>query len=1027
MASNRCLRYLFVLAFAVLIIPSAFAQSTGSIRGRVVATDGSALPGVTVEARSNVLPQPRVTTTDANGEYRLPALQPGDYTVTFSLAGMETVTRRAQVLLDIETPADVKLGVSGVSESITVTAQATLVNRESTEIKTGLSSQQIEALPIGQDYKDIQKLIPGVMYTQDTTRGPSAGGSGQDNVYLFDGVNVTMPLFGVQVAEPATHDIAQVTILKGGAKAIDFERSGGFTIDSVSKSGTNKFSGEAGYQVLRHSFVADQVATTNSIFQQDRDWTTVNLGGPVLTDRLFFYGSYYRPNYTKSNQANLYGELPGYEDKRNEGYIKLTATPTANILLNGSYRDSDHTQTAGSFTSTQAATTGTGFHTKLKIATLEGSWIANAHSFATFKVYDFRNPGGGAADIFASNADISLAAGAKLPINDLGTAGRLIVPTVDPKTTGQAAFVQPYIDKYGYVSPTTGLKTGGGTVGFGQFAADNDSFFRRNGQFGYNYTLGSQVTNDLHVGYQRYRDSEDRFQSSNGWGSLTIPGGSINCPAAACGTAKPAFFVANFSPQTTGQIPSIHSEFHSENIEFNDSIHMNNWTFNVGMLASHDTLYGQGLAEADNIAGFRASPGVKYKMHDTPFDEMLQPRLGTTWAYNGVDTVYGSWAKYNPSANSDARAASWDRNLIQSVNAYFDATGTLMGVDPVGSSSGKLFQPGISPRVTNEFLIGTSQQIINGLSGRVYGRYRKSTRFWEDTNNDARIRFGANVPGVRQELYIPNLGTNPTAANPAGTGLRGAIGSGSSYVIAELDGAFTKYYEGTAETEFRRGNMTLSGSYTLSHYYGNFDQDNTSFNTANDTSVFIGSSNIGDGAGRQLWNFKYGDLRGDRRNVVKLNGIEGLPWHATVGAFFVYQSGQPYQLESFIPYRALTTSTSDTDRYAEPAGRRRSPAHHQLDMNYTQNIGLIRGINLQVALDVFNVYNKQTPYNFETRVGSLGGACVPTSIDATTKTPCPAGYFATGIPGELAYIGRAPFAKTTYDPRRFQIAARIQF
>ena len=74
-------------------------------------------------------------------------------------------------------------------------------------------------MPVGQEYRDLIKLIPGVQYTQDTTRGPSAGSNGQDNVYKFDGVNVTLPLFGTLSAEPAAHDIAQMTVIKGGAKA----------------------------------------------------------------------------------------------------------------------------------------------------------------------------------------------------------------------------------------------------------------------------------------------------------------------------------------------------------------------------------------------------------------------------------------------------------------------------------------------------------------------------------------------------------------------------------------------------------------------------------------------------------------------------------------------------------------------------------------------------------------------------------------------------------------------------------------
>ena len=84
-------------------------------------TGGGVLPGVTVEARSDVLPGPRDTVTGAAGEYRLPALPPGNYTVTFTLSGMQTVTRKAQVQLSQDTVVDAALGVQGVTESVTVT------------------------------------------------------------------------------------------------------------------------------------------------------------------------------------------------------------------------------------------------------------------------------------------------------------------------------------------------------------------------------------------------------------------------------------------------------------------------------------------------------------------------------------------------------------------------------------------------------------------------------------------------------------------------------------------------------------------------------------------------------------------------------------------------------------------------------------------------------------------------------------------------------------------------------------------
>src|SRR5687768_400106 len=122
MVRRSALRVPLFLLIIVLIVPAAFAQQVGTISGRVTATDGSALPGVTVEARSNVLPQPRVTTTGSAGEYRLPALAPGRYTLTFSLSGMRTVTRTAEAYLNQDTSVNVALGVEGLAETIPVTA-----------------------------------------------------------------------------------------------------------------------------------------------------------------------------------------------------------------------------------------------------------------------------------------------------------------------------------------------------------------------------------------------------------------------------------------------------------------------------------------------------------------------------------------------------------------------------------------------------------------------------------------------------------------------------------------------------------------------------------------------------------------------------------------------------------------------------------------------------------------------------------------------------------------------------------------
>ena len=491
---------------------------------------------------------------------------------------------------------------------------------------------------------------------------------------------------------------------------------------------------------------------------------------------------------------------------------------------------------------------------------------------------------------------------------------------------------------------------GGGTVGYGT-TFDKDDFFRDAGQIVYNVSLGSVVRHDIHVGYQRYVDSEDLTRSSNGWGLITVPGGRLSY------NGTPIFYEAAFQQQTTGAVPAIHSEYHSQNLEVNDAVTWKDWTFNLGLIASNDTLYGQGLkADSSTLSGYVLSPGTKYKMYEIPFKKMLQPRISATWAYNGRDTVYGSYATYNAAASSLPRAASWDRNLATTINAYFDASGSLFAIDPVKSSSGKLFVPNMTPRTVREYLIGTARQLNEHWTARLYGRYRKGNHFWEDTNNNARVVYDP-PPDIPRTLYIPNLDAQ-----------RNQIGSGSSYVITELDGAFTKYYEVSLETEYRNNKVFVRGSYTWSHYYGNFDQDNST--TANDANIFIGSSFIADGAGRQLWNNRYGDLRGDIPELLKIYGYYALDWNATAGAYFVAQSGQPWEAWSYEPYRSLTTSTSDTSRYAEPAGSRRSPAHWQLDLNYTQNIRTANRFDIQLVGDLFNVFNKQTGYDYQPSVHS---------------------------------------------------------
>jgi len=950
---------LLVLLCAFVVAPGvALAQQTGVITGKVVGTDKLVIPGVTVEARATVLPGPRVSTTGGQGEYRLQALPPGDYTVTFVLAGMGTVTKQVRVQLNLESFVDVTMSVGGVSETVDVKGEfSPVIEKDSTAIKSGISTETIQSLPVGQEYRDLIKLIPGISVTQDGTRGVSAGGSGQDNVYKFDGVNVTLPLFGTLSAEPASYDIAEVTTVKGGAKAVDFNRSAGFSVDTISKSGTSRYAGLVSYQYQGANMASKVGNGSLSKYNQTLDWFNASVGGPVVQNKLLFYGSYYRPGRSRDNRSNVYGTLPNYNSTRNEGFGKLTYTPTSQILINGSYRYSHRLDKSNLFGTYTAPSTGTGEESRQHIIAVDGSWVVNSRSFASFKFTRYAQPYQSRPDN-VSTADVSTAVGAQLDLANLDKQGLLGVPSPLSGQDAANAFFAPYIAKYGYADPNTGAMTGGGTVGYGSLF-DEDKFYRWAWQAAYNLNLGSTVTHDLHFGYQRYADWEDLIRSSNGWGSISVTGGRTGSAYAFNG--QQSYFMAAFQQQTTGAVPPIHSTYKSQSFEFNDTVRYKNLSLNFGLLASNDTLYGQDLVGGQNTpSGYAASAGTIYNMYDIPWYRMLQPRLGATWAYNGKDTIYASFATYNPAASSLPRAASWARNKAVTINAYFDQNGVLFGVQPNASSTGKLFVADMKPRTTQEFLLGTSKQINPKLTARVYGRYRYSNHFWEDTNNNSRLIYGMPDGWAPNLLYIGNL-----ADQCVGLGC-----SGTSYVIADLDRAYTKYYEATVETEYRTRKIYVRGSYTYSKYYGNFDQDNSTAQTSNDGNIFIGSSNIGDSAGRQLWNMKEGRLHGDRPNALKLYGYYTLGWNATVGGFFSAQSGQVWEATSVQPYVNYTSSTSATNRYAEPAGSRRTSPWYIFDLNYVQNIPLKGHLKLQGVIDVYNVFNTQTPYNYVSNLQS---------------------------------------------------------
>ena len=934
------------LAVGTLLWPAfAMAQQTGHIEGTATVR-GAATGEIRIVATSDTMPRPRSTITDAQGRYSLPQLLPGSYRVTFEASNGAKHTLDASVLLDQATVLSLELDTPSSTDAIEelVVVGKRVARRGQAALANPIDSAVVGGVPLGPDYRELVRLAPGVQVTQDRVRGPSAGGSGQDNVYRFDGVDVSLPMFGTLSAEPSSHDIDQLTFARGGAKAVGFNRSGGFSMDSTAKSGTDTFNAGIKYALEPRSLVGDRRTGPTSPGRQDTDRQRIvlNAAGPVVPSRLFFYASYFEPREHRTNQDTAYGAVKDYSNERREYYTKLTYAPTDTVLLNAGYRTSAREESGVSIGPLDADSTSLGGEAEQVVANFDGVWQVGKTEFS-FRLNNYDLRGSSRPDVLLL---VQPSLSGVLDVDNLDHMGHLQVPALNGLSN---TAVESLVRRYGY-QDAEGVRRGGGAVG-AHPRINDQAFRRRSVEFNLDHEVRwGPTTHEVHVGLQRTEGRERLRRLSNGWGSIQVPGG---VDLAEDGT--PIFFVATVEQMSLRRrdgttVAPIDSHTKSTSVEINDAIRWNAIEANIGILLSEDVLYGQGLSAASGtVSGFALAPGHKYRMHTIRWQDMVQPRLGITWAYNDADTVFANFARYHPEASSLARAASWDRNARASLRVLFDEAGRIISSEPHPGSSGKVFQDGLKPRRIDELTIGTTRALSGGLALRAHLRRREGSRFWEDTWNLSRSYDNAPSHIAARGPYVPGLDA-----------IRAEIG-GSSYVIAALDGAYTRYWEAAIELEWRGERGYFNASYVHSRYTGNFDQDNTSTN--NDANLFIGSSNLADGYGRQLWDRKDGVLRGDRPHVLKAFGNVDLPWRGgSLGTFLFYQSGQPWEAWDATAY-GLPSYFSSTIRYAEEAGSRRSPSHWQLDLRYTHRLALPLGTDGDVRIDLINVFNRQTGYN----------------------------------------------------------------
>ena len=302
---------------SLLACGNVWAQATAQISGSVKDSSGAVLPGVDVTATQTDTGVARSTVTDGTGSFVLPNLATGPYRLEMSLSGFRTFAQTGIVLQVNASPViNAVMQVGDLSETVSVEANAAMIETRSPSVSQVIENERILELPLnGRQVTDLVALGGAAVQTgissnqsmQGGVRISVAGGQSFGVAYTLDGAMHNNPYDGANLPLPFPDALQEIEIESSGLSASNSMKSGG-AVNAVTKSGTNLFHG-SGFEFFRnHRFNA------NNFFAQGADTLTRNqfggtLGGPVVQNRLFFFGAY-QGTMTRSNPGDTIRFVP---------------------------------------------------------------------------------------------------------------------------------------------------------------------------------------------------------------------------------------------------------------------------------------------------------------------------------------------------------------------------------------------------------------------------------------------------------------------------------------------------------------------------------------------------------------------------------------------------------------------------------------------------------------------------------------------------------------------------------------------
>jgi hypothetical protein len=936
---------LLALALGLPGFASAQQTTTGTISGRILDAQGLAIPGVTVTVTG--AQGARTATTDAEGRFNVPFLTPGDYTVRAELEGFKAVEQQnVAVSLGQRITLDLAMVVGSLSETVEVTGSSPIVDRTTTTAGAVISSETLNNVPVGRKMTDALYLAPGVSSGGEVgNANPSVGGgSGLENQYIVDGVNITNTGYGAigsysivfgSLGSGVTFDFVKEIQVKTAGYEAEYGQSTGGVVNVVTKSGSNDFTGSLfGYfrpEALEGDFTALDLPNLTQT-AANRTGTQVNdagfeIGGPIVRNKLFFFGAV-NPQWER------------------ETFIGLPGSP-----LRGLLGEVDRERRATTYSAKATYELASGHRIDASFFGDPSKGEMGPQRTAAFRRADTK--GFSSIDYGGHNQIVKY--DGVMSSNWLLEASYARAKNIIEET--------PSVNEWSVSDQTVSPALSSGGIGF--YEANDGT----NQQFQLKTTAifkGHEIRAGFGFEQIDYLQGADRTGPTITAhdGTVTQTGAQVQIrPAPELPSGRMYRVVrANFQ------------RFRETEQQYFNFFVQDTWTVGSRLTIRPGLRY-----EQQKLVG---------NLEEFQWDNNWAPRIGATFDPfgQGRSKVYANWGRFFAKIPNDlaARALSadagvtrgdyYDANLTQPIphNAGVVAGGTDQHYLTAGLSAAD-FDPDSKSTYLDETLIGFEHEALPGLNLGVRYINRRFGRVLEDVGTAPMISYFLGIPGLDSvEYFITNPDTNtPVVAAPEGFDIsfEEAI---HDYDAVELiaDKRFSNRWGVQASYRWSRLHGTFEGFFRNDN--GQSDPAITSlfdFPVNDPSYTALGGPLEGfRGDIRYLGALGAGPLPNDRTHQGKIYGNYTFDMGLNVGLGLFVSSGSPLTALAANPAYDSPGEIPETPRgegFETIDGfKTRTPVESSIDfhLDYRLPLGTQR---LVLLADVFNLFDQQTVISYD--------------------------------------------------------------